>query len=165
MPKNTVICASCGKRMRSAREQHRFTLAGGWYALLDDVKVYTCTCGERSVAIEKPLPLLRTIAAAVIAKRARLSPQEVRFLRDHLQLAARQLAGRLGVTPETVSRWENGHEPIGPTADRLLRTLVALQDKRSAQFDPERLAAIEPKEQGPLQLTIRMDDGHWHLAA
>ena len=33
----------------------------------------------------------------------------------------------MGTTPEAVSRWERGRAQMGPVADRLLRTLVALQ--------------------------------------
>lgn len=50
------------------------------------------------------------------------------FLRKYMGWASADLAHRIGVTPESVSRWENGHEPIGAVPDRTLRLMVALEN-------------------------------------
>ena len=84
-------------------------------------------CGEIEVGIPGIEGLHRAIAEALIAKPARLAPEEVRFLRKHLGLSSADFAAHMGTTPEAVSRWERGRAQMGPVADRLLRTLVALQ--------------------------------------
>ena len=75
--------------------------------------------------------LHRTIARAVIVKKTRLTPSEVRFLRTHLGWSGMIVASHMGVKPETVSRWENGHDRISPLADRLLRLMVLTQETLS----------------------------------
>jgi putative zinc finger/helix-turn-helix YgiT family protein len=79
-------------------------------------------CGERYVGIPRALELHNLIASRVASKRGRLTGKEIRFLRSHLGWSSGvEFAQHFGVSPETVSRWENGKEPIGPVADRLLR--------------------------------------------
>jgi DNA-binding transcriptional regulator YiaG len=110
-------------------------------------------------------PLMRGIAAAVVAKGERLAAPEVTFLRKHLDYTGARLAKALGVTGPTVSRWETGREPIGPSADRLLRALVVLHDGAGDRFDPARFEAIE-QGAGPIRLTLRRDaEGNWSAAA
>ena len=41
-------------------------------------------------------------------------------------MKAKEMAQTLGVTPPTISRWENDKEPIGETHDRLMRSLYIL---------------------------------------
>jgi putative zinc finger/helix-turn-helix YgiT family protein len=90
------------------------------------VKVTTCRrCGETYTSIPAIEGLHRQIAAAVIRKKGRLAPPEVRFLRKWLGWSGVDFARRTGTKPETVSRWENGRAVMGPQADRLLRVLVA----------------------------------------
>jgi transcriptional regulator with XRE-family HTH domain len=38
-------------------------------------------------------------------------------------MKAKDLAQTLGVTPQTISHWENGKQPIGEAYDRLLRAI------------------------------------------
>ena len=100
-----------------------------------------------------------------IGKGARLAAAEVTFLRKHLEYTGARLAKALGVTGPTVSRWESGREPIGPSADRLLRALVLMHDGTADRFDPARFEAIE-EGGAPLRLTLRRDSrGNWAAAA
>lgn len=117
------------------------------------------------MSIDRMAPLLRGIAASVGRKRARLAAAEVTFLRKHLEYTGARLAKALGVTGPTVSRWETGREPIGPSADRLLRALVVIRDGDTDRFDPAQFEAIEDGS-APLRLTLRRDSrGNWAAAA
>lgn len=89
------------------------------------VEVRECAeCGEQETAIPR-IDELDMLLARLVAKRpSRLTGPEVRFLRKVMGWSGRAFAKLIGVAPETVSRWENGHEPIGSMADRLLRVLV-----------------------------------------
>ena len=98
------------------------------------------------------------LAAGVLAKRARLAPRESRFLREHLCWTETELANQLGVTPETVARWEKGEEPMGPVADRLLRMLAARELGIRAPRDLEAIASVE----APLDLRVRFGPEGWH---
>lgn len=53
---------------------------------------------------------------------------EITALRARLDLTQGELAQTLGVSPCTVSRWENGHMRPGPMARRLLDQLEKEQE-------------------------------------
>jgi putative zinc finger/helix-turn-helix YgiT family protein len=121
-------CTQCGAAMKTRRENYHYTACGLPSVTLGRVTVSRCpACGNtdlRIPAIEKVHPV---IASALIRKRGRLAPAEIRFLRTMLGWSGVDLSKRMGTTPETISRWEHGSAPIGPAADRLLRLLVAKQ--------------------------------------
>ncbi|MDD5307077.1 MAG: helix-turn-helix domain-containing protein [Deltaproteobacteria bacterium] len=119
-------CLTCGKAMTSARENYNYSACGLPHVTLKGVEVRRCrSCGEHEVVIPRIEDLHQAIAMAVVAKKSRLMPAEVRFLRKHLGWSGTDFARHMGVAAETVSRWENGREPMGAVADRLLRLLVA----------------------------------------
>ena len=164
--KDLGVCPDCGGPVQRSRENHRLPLAGEWGVTLEGVEITHCAkCGQRGVAIERLGPLMRGIAAAVVRKRGRLAAPEVTFLRKHLEYTGARLARALGVTGPTVSRWETGREPIGPSADRLLRALVLIHDREADGFDPAQFEAIEDGA-APVRLTLRKDaKGNWAAAA
>jgi DNA-binding transcriptional regulator YiaG len=110
--------------MRTAREDRphmdlsTLTLRG--------IEVRRCTtCDEEQVVIPRLAELHRAIAAALLAKRARLAPAEIRFLRKAAEWTPGELGSMLDVALESPEQWEAGTEqPSGPI-DRLIRTLVA----------------------------------------
>lgn len=87
--------------------------------------------GEQGILV----PDLKGLEAAMAVARAmidhKLNGHEIRFLRKALELKAVDLAEHLDVTPETLSRWENGKDAISTNAERLLRLRVvrALREK------------------------------------
>ena len=121
-------CLQCGAAIKRKRENYRYTASGLPSVTLRGVEVRRCpACGETEVVIPAIEELHRVIAGALIRKRARLAPPEIRFLRKVLGWSGTDFAKHMGATPETVSRWEHGHAPIGSAADRLLRLLVATE--------------------------------------
>ena len=108
--------------------------------------------------------LHRTIAMEVIGKRARLTPQEIRFLRKYLGWSGADLARRIGVSAGAVSRWENGREQMGPVADRLLRLMVA-HTKAGTDYSVDRLAEVAEDAPAPLRLGMKSDARGWHAKA
>lgn len=112
--------------MRIARENVPYRALPG--VTLVGVEVSRCpACGEAEIAIPRIEALNRSIGAALISKPGRLTGDEVRFLRKSLGWSARTFAARMGTSPETVSRWENGKQRMAQTSERLLRVLVALE--------------------------------------
>jgi putative zinc finger/helix-turn-helix YgiT family protein len=163
--KSAPVCTECGEPMQVSRRNYRMRLVEDWAATVEDVEIRHCpSCGGDSPVFERLGELLRSIAAAVIRKPTRLAGEEITFLRGQLDLTGRELAEILGVTSGTMSRWENRHEAIGATPDRLLRTVVALKLPEAGHFEVESLGRIG-EAGAPLRLVARLRQGHWSAAA
>lgn len=125
-------CLQCGTEMTARRENHRYTASGLPNVTLVDVEVRRCArCGEYEVAIPAVADLHRVMALHVGKKREQLTPEEIRFLRKCMGWSGVDFARKMGVTPETVSRWERGRLRMSAPAEALLRIWVAT-------FEPDR---------------------------
>ena len=91
-----------------------------------------CQC-EYGVAIPDEEGLEAAVAMARVHVPVKLTGREIRFLRRAISYPAKAVATYLQTSQETVSRWENGHLPIGPQPDKLFRILVA---RRLAKSHP-----------------------------
>ena len=65
------------------------------------------------------------IARTLLKQKNQLSGREIRFLRKHMGLKAKDFAEYLGVNNVTVSRWERGEERPPQPTDRLIRLFYA----------------------------------------
>lgn len=123
-----MTCTACGGAMKGRRENYRYDASGLPYITLENVEVRRCPrCGETEVAIPAIEELHRAIAGALIRKRARLAPPEIKYLRKYLGWSGVDFARHMGTTAETVSRWEHGTAAMGASAERLLRLMVGTQ--------------------------------------
>jgi putative zinc finger/helix-turn-helix YgiT family protein len=121
-------------------------------------------CGANEVKIPNIEGLHRAIARMVIAKDARLSGAEVRFLRKVLGWSGSDFAAHMGATPETVSRWETDTAPIGPQADRLLRLMVMTSDPVADYRKLDLLKAVAKAKPAVVRLIAKADNkGHWSV--
>lgn len=78
--------------------------------------------GSRAVAIHDLEGLHRAIAEQLVQKPAPLTGKEFRFLRVEMDFSQKALAGLLGVTDQSVAKWEKGQtKSITKTADTLIR--------------------------------------------
>jgi DNA-binding transcriptional regulator YiaG len=103
-------------------------------------ELYCRDCGE---SLGVSYPNLEGILAALALGRAqtpqKFGGEEIRFIRKALKWTTRELAGRLGVREETVSRWEHDREPIGPGSEKLLRLIaVELLAEKAPALKPDR---------------------------
>lgn len=57
----------------------------------------------------------------MVKKETSLNGEELRFLRKRLKISAAEFSQVLGVTPETLSRMENGRAQIQHNVDKLIR--------------------------------------------
>lgn len=158
-------CRACREgELVVTRKNHRYTESGLSNVVLQDVEVRSCPhCGDEQIVLPRITELHRAIALAVVRTNARLRSEEVRFLRKYMGLSGSDFAARMGVDPATVSRWENGHDPIGPLADRLLRLMV-VRDRPVEEYPLEELVNIVEKEKHPL-IRLRADREGWHQAS
>jgi len=158
----SIRCVMCGGEMEERSENRAYSPAPGVMSVtLKDAQVLYCrSCGEESVGIPALGKLLREIAKATAQKEARLIPAEIRFLRSHLGWNGVQFAEEMGVTPQAVSRWENGKKPMSSTAEKLLRVYVLYVGPTYEEDKPS-----EKQEQPkPERLRMELIDGHWQTA-
>ena len=62
-----------------------------------------------------------------------MTPEQLRMARAALQLGVRELAALAGVTPNTISRIENGHDAMASTLEKIRTAL----ETEGVQFIPE----------------------------
>ena len=155
-----ITCADCNKPMTSKAETLRSSDCGLPDVTLLGVEVRRCAaCGDHELVLPKIEQLHRAIALAVIGKRARLTGDEVRSLRKYLGWSGVAFAKHMGVTAESVSRWENAREPLGSTADRLVRLMVVTQAPVSADSLDDLVDVDAPA--APLHLELEPERGGW----
>jgi putative transcriptional regulator len=154
-------CASCGSGVVEKRlDSYRFEECGLADVTLVGVPVRVCSaCGEEEVVLNKVKELHRVIAKNLAAKNTLLTPQEARFLRKHLGLSGADLAERINVRPETVSRWEKGHEEMSWHFELLLRLMVLLE-LHERNYNVKSFDEVERKRQ-PAQVRIFAEKSAW----
>ena len=158
-------CTECGTAMKTRKENYRYDECGLKYVTLVNSEVSRCPkCGNYEISIPQIEGLHRLIARVLIEKVTRFTGDEVRFLRKSLGWSGSDFAKHMGVTDETVSRWENDAAPIGPQADRLLRLMVA-QGRLTTSYPTDRLTKINGKKATITRLEVESRDERWELLA
>jgi len=115
------------KQLRYGREADRqplhYTACG-----LDDVyllsgyEVYETDYGS-GVAIKNVDGLHRAIGLHLARDKKDLNGKEIRFLRKQMDLSEAELGGLLGVTSQSVARWEKGECEAPASSEQVLRLL------------------------------------------
>jgi DNA-binding transcriptional regulator YiaG len=77
-----------------------------------------------AVRIEDAEGLHLALARAIVTAKKPFAPAELRFLRKLLALSQANVARLLGVTDQTVARWEKGETNFDSAAERLVRFIV-----------------------------------------
>jgi putative zinc finger/helix-turn-helix YgiT family protein len=153
-------CPECNQPMSVTHEDYRYDGSGLPHVTLVGIEVRRCAaCGEHEVVIPKIEQLHRAMAMAVVEKRARLTAAEVRFLRKYLGWSGVDFARHMGVTPESVSRWENDREQMTAVADRLLRLMIVTRTPVS-DYSLDALLDLA-EEQVPVHLRLAPKRGGW----
>jgi len=120
---------SCEKhieeRISTKQKPYHFVGSGLRNVYLVGVKYHVCKlCKKQAAELPGVIRLFDIIQHSVVRKDAPLSGAEIRFLRKQLGKSSKEFARLVGVSPEHLSRWENGHNMPSKAADRYIRTLV-----------------------------------------
>lgn len=156
-----MICDSCGTQMNTNKEAYLYEECGLDGITLVGVEVSRCAnCGNYEVAIPRIEQLHTAIARSLARKKAKLMPQEIRFLRKYLGFSGADFARTMGTTPETVSRWEHGKSRMTPVAERALRLMIFVK-KPIEEYPPERLAEVATGKPAVLKMRFLEGGNGW----
>jgi putative transcriptional regulator len=113
-------------RQATTAEPYRYAMSGLKDIYLVGITVRECEkCGATVPVIPRIAELHDVIARSLVKQPRPLRGDEIRFLRKAAALPARKFASLLGITPQHLSRIENGHTlKLGKVADRLARVIV-----------------------------------------
>ena len=102
------------------------------------------------------IPDITGLEAAMAVARVmidrKLNGKEIKFLRRSLGTKAKDLAAFLDVSPETLSRWENGMAAISINAERVLRLRVINSLRQKALGVPAHYENILDMKISPVRL-------------
>jgi len=143
-------CLHCSSHLKVKEGEYHYAVNDGLNVVLTSVTYTSCPgCGEEGVVIPRISQLNEALAKAIA----------IRFLRKYLGWSGKDFADRMGVTPETISRWEHGARPMGSTAEILLRLLVIELSPVDECPVPE---LVERKRTRPIKLELGKD---WSVVA
>lgn len=156
-------CTECGAAAltRTPAPNYRYTECGlSNVVVVSGIENEVCgECGAESLRIPALSRLHRAIALALSRKAGRFSGEEIRFLRKSVGLSGKDFAHVMGVTPETVSRWENDKDSFSGTPDRMLRLLVRTHDpERELDYSYAEAADETP---GTQEVLLSRGRGGW----
>jgi putative zinc finger/helix-turn-helix YgiT family protein len=146
-------CVNCGgKRGRKSEVAHSVTVSG--VKLRGKIATNVCSaCGESLIDLEA-LQRFELEAAAALATHGICTGDAFKFIRKALGMRASDVGGVLGVTPETVSRWETGQRDVDRHVFALLGELAiaAVEGRPSPAERFKALANTERKLPGAINL-------------
>lgn len=127
----------CGGMLEEVRlETFDFSWYGGIPSELRGVQGLRCdSCGFTTLSGQTINRAQESLALAIANKREILNGPEARVLRGYLELTQQELAERMGITRETVARWEGGGTPLSPQHDYILRTFIFVDLKKRSLDD------------------------------
>jgi len=147
-------CNDCGRAVTVEHDAvQRYDFGGLPHVELHGLEVTRCpACGMQEVDIPRIEQLHMLLATHFINLTRGLAPVEIRFLRKHIGLSTNDFAKCMGVSRETVSRWETGNKPMGSQADRLMRLLVATSTRITDYAAKDALKEIDSSKPAPKRL-------------
>lgn len=176
-------CDACGGLLQEViLPEHVEDIGGVTVRLIETVRALRCTncCAEAGTFI----PMMRGLIEVVAMSRAlvpiELTSGDLKLMRRALGMRQKEFAEAMGVSPETMSRWESGAQGIGDHSEKSVRMGVcALLKERAPHIDCNaaeilrmQVRCLLPNEKPPvpnIQAVILKRGGErekvWDLAA
>lgn len=121
----SIKCSNCGSEAKVSVGTYPFNESGLSGVTLIGIELIECeACQNVDPIIPDVNDLMRALAWHLTTQRYRLSGEDVRFLRKYLKMTGVEFARLLGADKSTLSKWENGEDPIGTANERLIRSVV-----------------------------------------
>ena len=157
-------CTICGSKMIKGQDSiFHYTDCGLSRIYLRGVFIQYCSnkeCLEEEVTIPNLEELHQLIAEKVASQINKLIPDEIRFLRTHLGFSGIDFAQAIGVSPETVSRWEKGTVNMKEASERFLRVLVLSKAGPFRNYDDLKDFASKSSKLS-LKYFFKINQTHW----
>jgi len=122
---------------------------------------------DKHVFVRNMEGLHKAIGRYIVTKRKGLTGQEIRFLRNTLNLTQSELADQLGNNAQSIARWEKGQAEIPGDAEKLLRVFffakLVTRDELEAlrALILQRLAELDEIDENVTAPAKFILDGHW----
>ena len=133
-------CATCGGRLSRTRKDEVHEVAGRRFVAT--LPSRSCRACGTSFLDAPTIERVELEVACELAQHGPACGETFRYMRKALGMRAVALARLLGVTPETVSRWENEQRPVDGATWIALGSVV-LEKARRAPSTLERLRALQ----------------------
>src|SRR5690349_17652022 len=118
-----MTCIRCGES-ETTPAVHTFRRTIGGCSFTAKAEVTACAaCGEVDVPVSAIVAFDRAVAED-LARRGPVSGESFRFIRKAIPLQPIELARMLGVTIETVNRWEAGRRDMDLAAWLVVATIA-----------------------------------------
>jgi putative zinc finger/helix-turn-helix YgiT family protein len=121
-------CLICGSKLKKVKNNlYHYTESGLSRIYLKGIDALECTnseCGDEEITIPNIEKLHEVIAMTIASQKNKLLPEEIKYLRTYLGFSGADFAKKIGVSAETISRWEKGSVNMKESVERFLRVLV-----------------------------------------
>lgn len=159
-----MTCMDCGANIKTRSNQTvAYDFGGLPHVALRGIDIRVCANGHAEYVIPMIEGLHKAIASELSVKPSRLTPEEIRFMRKYLGWSQIDFAKRMGVTPESASRWESGSVLMAPTAERLLRLMVMTVEPVQNYRNFDLFAKLSDKR-GPARMKLSRQGNTWKAA-
>ncbi len=157
-------CLNCGSQMKKTKEKlYHYIDSGLSKIYLQGIEISQCSnshCSDEEISIPNIEELHGLIAKHISSQKNKLLPEEIRFLRTHLGFSGTDFASNMGVSPETVSRWENGSVNMKEASEKLLRVLILSQSGPFRNYQ-ELKEFAKTQRQSPVKRVFSITGHHW----
>ena len=161
-----MYCLECSNKMKKTKvDTYHYIECGLSNVYLLKINVWVCeSCGGEEAEIPSIESLHQEIMRLLVTKKTQFNPVEFRFLRTYLGLSSKDFSSKVGVSAETVSRWENKKAKIPFYIDVLLRHM-ALLNKKNHDYSVENLAEILEYRQIVRKILVGNKSNGWKAKA
>ena len=117
----TTICPCCGEgSLHTLKRDFNAAIGDGEKLTVPNIEMDVCDrCGEEIL----PLESAREVEAAIADQTERLTPDELREIREQFDVDQTEMSESLGLGNKTYHRWENGTQYPSRSMGYYLRVL------------------------------------------
>lgn len=160
----TMTCVSCdyGKPLKGKRITMAYDVGGLPNVRLKGILQFRCPqCGETYTSFGDTEALHAKIVKKLVDKPARLNGKEICFIRKYLGFSGRYFALRLEVSPEHLSKIENGKNPVSSLFDKVVRYFAMTHKPNRDYEEQDNFIAKKEKAARAMALTFSLKGDQW----